>query len=226
MPGAILLKGFKEFGIEPIGSLAGQGFAGALGDLYWFGSFGHKRHSLQSAPSLGKLCIRRHSCATPIDFNNDIDFYNDNAILCLYDVRVVRLGLCVRAANLMCVGLRVGFTRGNRRMFAPPGGGMIMQRINGFSKDRVINAPVDRRVDPDGATPARAVPAGLPAWITADLIAETLRAWQPYYAQLLTPEDAIGILLNVGNLFGVLSGVNKHETVCSISTGQQSGTGT
>ena len=98
-----------------------------------------------------------------------------------------------------------------------------MQRTNRFSKDEVVNAPVDRRVDPDAA--ARAVPAGLPAWITADLIAETLRVWQPYYAQPLTPEDAIGILLNVGNLFGVLSGVNKHETVCSISTGQQSGTG-
>ena len=99
-----------------------------------------------------------------------------------------------------------------------------MQRINRFSRDKVANAPVDRRVDPDAA--AWAVPAGLPAWITDDLIAETLRVWQPYYAQPLTPEDAIGILLNVGNLFGVLSGASKHETVCSISTGQQSGTGT
>ena len=101
-----------------------------------------------------------------------------------------------------------------------------MQRIKGFSKDCVLNALVDRRVDSDAATAARAVPAGLPAWITADLIAETLRVWQPYYAQPWTPEDAIGILLNVGNLFGVLSGVNKHETVCSIGTGEQSGTGT
>ena len=125
--------------------------------------------------------------------------------------------------HLIRVGLRVGFTRGNRRMFAPTGGGMVMQRINGFSKDRV--APVDRRVDSDAAT-ARAVPAGLPAWITADLIAETLRVWQPYYSEPLTAKDAIGILLNVGNLFGVLSGVNKHETVCRIGTGQQSGTGT
>ena len=124
--------------------------------------------------------------------------------------------------HLVRVGLRVGFTRGNRRMFTPTGGGMVMQRINGFSKDRVLNALVDRRVDPDAATAARGVPAGLPAWITADLIAETLHVWQPYYSDPLTPEDAIGILLNVGNLFGVFSGVNKHETVCSISTGQQS----
>ena len=108
-------------------------------------------------------------------------------------------------------------------MFAPTGGGMVMQRINGFSKDRV--APVDRRVDSDAAT-ARAVPAGLPAWITADLIAETLRVWQPYYAQPLTPEDAVGILMSVGNLFTVLSGVSSHETLRRIGTGQQSGTGT
>ena len=101
-----------------------------------------------------------------------------------------------------------------------------MQGINGFSKDRVVSAPVDQRADPDAAAAVRGVRADLPAWITADLIAETLRVWQPYYAPPLTPEDAIGILLNVGNLFGVLSGVNKHETICRISAGQQSGTGT
>lgn len=33
MPGTILFKGFKEFGIEPIRSLAGQGFAGGGGDF-------------------------------------------------------------------------------------------------------------------------------------------------------------------------------------------------
>ncbi len=41
MPGAILLKGFKEFRIEPIGSLNGQGPVGALGGLYWFVALGH-----------------------------------------------------------------------------------------------------------------------------------------------------------------------------------------
>ncbi len=46
---------------------------------------------------------------------------------------------------------------------------------------------------------------GLPSWITADLISETIRAWQPYYAQPLTVQDAIGILLGVGNVFAVLS---------------------
>ena len=100
MTGTILFKGFKEFSIKPIGSLAGQGFADTLDDLYWFVSLGHNEQSLHSSPSLGKLrirpCrIRPHSCATLIVFNNDIDVYNDSAILCSQDVRVARLGLCV-----------------------------------------------------------------------------------------------------------------------------------
>ena len=33
VPGTILFKGFKEFGIEPIRSLAGQRFAGGGGDF-------------------------------------------------------------------------------------------------------------------------------------------------------------------------------------------------
>jgi len=95
MPGTILLKGFKEFGIEPIRSLAGQRFADTLGDLYWFVSLGHNEQSLHSSPSLGKLRIRPQTGATPIVFNNDIDFYNDSAILCSQDVRVARMRLCV-----------------------------------------------------------------------------------------------------------------------------------
>ncbi len=50
-----------------------------------------------------------------------------------------------------------------------------------------------------------AVLAGAPSWITAALIAQTLRVWQPYYAQRLTAADALGMLLDVGRLFGALS---------------------
>ena len=82
VPGTILLKGLKEFGIEPIGSLDGQRFADTLGDLYWFVSLGHNEQSLHVRRSLGKLCSRPNSCATPMVVNNDIDFNNDNAILC------------------------------------------------------------------------------------------------------------------------------------------------
>ena len=66
----------------------------------------------------------------------------------------------------------------------------------------------------------------LPAWITPELITETLRVWQPYYGHTLTQDDAIGMLLNVGNLFRCLSGSSSHEALCRPGTGQQSGTGT
>ncbi|CAN0519891.1 unnamed protein product, partial [Ectocarpus sp. 8 AP-2014] len=49
-------------------------------------------------------------------------------------------------------------------------------------------------------------PEALPVWITADLIHETLRVWQPYYGDRLTERDAIGILLDVGRLFDQLGG--------------------
>lgn len=49
------------------------------------------------------------------------------------------------------------------------------------------------------------VPPGAPAWISAALIEETLRVWQPYYAHPLTVEDAIDIMQAVGQLVTVLS---------------------
>ena len=56
----------------------------------------------------------------------------------------------------------------------------------------------------DGARPS-IVPAGAPDWITADLIERTIRVWQPYYADLISPEEAVTMILNVGRLYAVLS---------------------
>ena len=56
----------------------------------------------------------------------------------------------------------------------------------------------------DGACPS-IVPAGAPDWITADLIERTIRVWQPYYADLISPEEAVTMILNVGRLYAVLS---------------------
>jgi len=47
------------------------------------------------------------------------------------------------------------------------------------------------------------VPAGAPPWVTPELLADTVRVWQPYYGRL-TSEDALGIILNVSNLFDAL----------------------
>jgi hypothetical protein len=49
------------------------------------------------------------------------------------------------------------------------------------------------------------VPQGSPAWISAELIEETLRVCQPYYANPLTIEDAIDMMQAVGQLVGILS---------------------
>ena len=63
VPGTILLKGFKEFRIEAIGSLNGQGPVGALGGLYWFVSFGHNEQSLHVHPVAGKRRITVYKVA-------------------------------------------------------------------------------------------------------------------------------------------------------------------
>lgn len=60
----------------------------------------------------------------------------------------------------------------------------------------------------------------LPAWITDELIAETLEVWQPYYADRLTEQDAIGILLGVGRLFDQL-GSDNVETIPGVGEGVQ-----
>lgn len=48
------------------------------------------------------------------------------------------------------------------------------------------------------------LPSGAPKWITADDIEKAIRVWQPNYPQLLTPEDAVEILVNTHNLLDVL----------------------
>lgn len=50
-----------------------------------------------------------------------------------------------------------------------------------------------------------AIPPGTPAWITADLIRLTLKVWQRHYKEPLSIQDAVTIVLNAGQLFGVLS---------------------
>jgi hypothetical protein len=49
------------------------------------------------------------------------------------------------------------------------------------------------------------VPAGAPEWITPELIARTIRVWQPYYEATITPEEAVTMIVDVGRLFEALS---------------------
>ena len=56
----------------------------------------------------------------------------------------------------------------------------------------------------EGARPS-IVPAGTPDWITSELVELTIRVWQPYYEAILTPEEAVTMILNVGRLYAVFS---------------------
>lgn len=70
-----------------------------------------------------------------------------------------------------------------------------------------LATPMKRRqnkLSAEAEASPKLVPAGAPAWITADLIADTIATWQPYYADPLTLEDALAILLSVGRFLDVL----------------------
>jgi hypothetical protein len=56
-----------------------------------------------------------------------------------------------------------------------------------------------------GSGPAR------PDWITSELIALTLATWQPYYTETLTDDDAVEMLMTVGNLYRVLAGGSDEQ---------------
>lgn len=47
--------------------------------------------------------------------------------------------------------------------------------------------------------------AGAPDWITPELVEATIRVWQPYYVDVISPEEAVTMLLDVGRLFDALS---------------------
>lgn len=61
-------------------------------------------------------------------------------------------------------------------------------------------------------------PAGLPAWITPELIEETVKVWQPYYQSQLAAGDAVEILTSVGYLLSALgSRENNLNTSSDLS---------
>lgn len=49
------------------------------------------------------------------------------------------------------------------------------------------------------------LPPGTPEWITVELVRLTLKVWQKHYKEPLSTQDAVTILLNAGQLFGVLA---------------------
>jgi hypothetical protein len=74
-----------------------------------------------------------------------------------------------------------------------------------FSKNSLDAMPRNRDKKAPKPETEFAMPSGAPAWITPELIRETIAAWQPFYDESLTADDGYTILLNVGRLFAVLS---------------------
>jgi hypothetical protein len=58
------------------------------------------------------------------------------------------------------------------------------------------------------------VPAGAPRWITAELLADTMRVWGRYYEDLTT-DDAVSIIENVGRLYDILRRRDNEEVRCA-----------
>lgn len=66
-----------------------------------------------------------------------------------------------------------------------------------------------------------AVPPGAPAWITPELIADTLKVWQPFYANQLTSADALQILLTTAHLFETLDAKDEQQAIPGAGPRQQ-----
>lgn len=54
-------------------------------------------------------------------------------------------------------------------------------------------------------TEKHSVPSGAPSWVTRELIEKTISVWQPYYADRLTDDEALAMILNVARLFDSFS---------------------
>lgn len=63
--------------------------------------------------------------------------------------------------------------------------------------------PRDCRSTPSDCAPV-ARPPGAPAWMTNELLTETLAVWQPFYAQTLTEQDAVELLRSASRLLDAL----------------------
>ena len=70
---------------------------------------------------------------------------------------------------------------------------------------------VDRSVQREDSTRrGRRKRLNAPAWITDELVACTLKTWQPYYSRQLTRSDAIDILMAAGNLIDYLEASDEQ----------------
>ena len=63
------------------------------------------------------------------------------------------------------------------------------------------------------------LPAGTPAWISSELVEQTLKVWQPRYSEPLSVEDAIAILTGASGLMRALAAFPNEAS--SVNVPQQ-----
>ena len=55
------------------------------------------------------------------------------------------------------------------------------------------------------------VPVGAPAWVTPELLEETISTWQVHYGGPMTPDEALDIVLNTVRLFDAFHNAKTLE---------------
>lgn len=70
--------------------------------------------------------------------------------------------------------------------------------------------PGGSQAERSAAVPKASLPPGAPAWVTAELLANTVAVWQPYYLDPLTDQAALDLVLGVGRLFAALGDIDEN----------------
>ena len=73
-----------------------------------------------------------------------------------------------------------------------------------FRQETFAEETLDTQSRKDSHQAGSTASNGALRWITPALIADTTETWQPYYATRLTEEDAVEILVSVGELLDAL----------------------
>ncbi|MCE9604483.1 MAG: hypothetical protein K8U03_06205 [Planctomycetia bacterium] len=81
--------------------------------------------------------------------------------------------------------------------------------------------PRGSQAERSATVPTASLPPGAPAWVTTELLANTIAVWQPYYSEPLSDQTALDLVLGVGRLFAALGDVDEDaQEVPRPRTGQ------
>jgi hypothetical protein len=128
-------------------------------------------------------------------------------------------GLVLAAANLVTAPANfsaklIGTAAGTGLRFSCPQICTLRPMANHYSDHAAINNAANL-AEHWLLCRCSALPPETPAWITPALVALTIRVWQPYYSEVITPVTAITMVRSAGRLFDVLR--ESREAICCVS---------